>query len=487
MKKTGKNLIYSIAYQVLIVIVPLITSPYLARVLGAGKIGIYSYTYSIVFYFMIFAMLGINNYGNRSIAKCMGDKNKINTTFSSIYSIQFILSIIISVLYIIYCIYFSGDYRMISWIQGIYIISNLLDITWYFYGRENFKATVLRNSVVKIISLILILTCVKTKSDLWIYVSIMAGSTAVGQFLLWPSLIKQVKFIKPNWLELKKHIKPILILFIPVLAISAFSYMDKAMLGKMSSMEETGYYENSGKIISIPKALIQAIGAVMLPRAANMLARGQNKEIKKNIETTIIIVMMLTFGCAFGLAAVSNKFSVLFWGEDFISCGNIIALMAPALIFSAFGNVIRTQYLIPVEKDKEYTVSLVLGAVVNIITNLFLIRIFGALGATIGTILAEFTLCFYQCWSIRKEIPVKKYIIEVIPFFIFGLIMFFSVYFISNHLKVSTLNLIIEILVGAFIYTVLLLIYIFSTKNGIINELKIKVKNEISAKFKGGQ
>ena len=156
MKSLKKNFIYNLIYQILIFIFPLITVPYLSRVLGTSGIGTYSYTYSIVNYFMLITLLGINNYGNRLVAKVRDDKEKLSKTFISIYSIQLISGLIMILLYIVYMFFINSKYQMISWIQMIYIISAILDINWFFYGLEEFKFTIMRSSIVKIISLILL-------------------------------------------------------------------------------------------------------------------------------------------------------------------------------------------------------------------------------------------------------------------------------------------------------------------------------------------
>ena len=424
MSNIKKNLIYNIAYQILIVIVPFITSPYLARTLGAQQIGIYSYTYSIAFYFMIIAVLGVSNYGNRSIAKVRDNKEKLNLTFSSIYAVQMVMSILMIIAYVIYLSFIAKEFKIISIIQGMYIIANALDITWFFYGIENFKVIVLRNSLVKALSLILILTLVRTQNDLWIYTTIMAGSTLIGQIISWTLLLKAIKLSKPNLNDVIPHVKPVFILFIPVLAISVFSYMDKIMLGSMSGMKQTGFYENTEKIISIPKSIITALGTVMLPRTAHMIANGQEEKSKEYLENTMLYVLLISSACAFGLSGIANTFAPIFWGTGFEECGKLIAYMTPALVFSVFGNVIRTQYLIPRSMDTEYTVSLIIGAIVNFIINLFLIPKLGAVGAVIGTIAAEFSLCAYQTYSVRKYLNIKEYIKSGIMFFPIGLIMF---------------------------------------------------------------
>ena len=455
MRSVGKNLLYNLSYQILVVIVPLVTSPYLARTLGAEIIGIYSYTYSVVFYFMIFAVLGINNYGSRYIAKVRDNEDDTNRIFCSIYLIQLILSSCVMIVYSLYCIFVVKQHTEIVWIQGLNIISNLMDVTWYFYGKENFKLPVLRNGVVKLLSLILILVLVKDPDDVWIYSLIMAGSMVFGQLLTWPKILKDVTFVRISRQEMLVHVKPICILFVPVLAISIFSYMDKVMLGQISGMTETGFFENSEKIISIPKALIQAVGTVMLPRTVNMLANGKNDEIKKYIKITMIGVLFVAAAFAFGLAGVAPVFAPVFWGADFVKCGTIIAYMTPALVFSVFGNVIRTQYLIPKELDKEYTISLVLGAITNFILNLMLIESLGSIGATIGTIGAEFVLCAYQVWAVRKELEITAYLKNGIPFFLIGLSMFFVVRVVGNHMRVDLITLIVQIFTGGLVYLVL--------------------------------
>ena len=149
-----KNFIYNLSYQILIMILPLITTPYISRIIGPERNGIQSYTYSIVNYFVLFAMLGVNNHGNRSIAMVRNDKEKLKRTFMSIYSVQFIMSAIMIALYSIYIIFIAKENKIIFIIQAIYIISALLDINWFFFGIEQFKLTVIRNTIVKLTSVL---------------------------------------------------------------------------------------------------------------------------------------------------------------------------------------------------------------------------------------------------------------------------------------------------------------------------------------------
>ena len=212
MNNPKKNFIYNIIYQIFIMIIPLITAPYLARVVGADGVGTYSYTYSIVYYFMLLTHLGVNNYGNRSIAKVRDNKEKLSKTFWSIYSMQLIMGIIMLSLYVIYISFFNIKYKSIATIQTLFILSAMLDINWLFFGLEEFKKTVTRNTIIKLLNVSLIFLLVKNSNDLWKYTLIMSSMTVLGQAILWNFLRKRISFQKVSLKDITKHIKPNLIL-----------------------------------------------------------------------------------------------------------------------------------------------------------------------------------------------------------------------------------------------------------------------------------
>lgn len=477
------NFIYNFMYQLLAIMVPLITSPYLARVLGAENIGISSWTSSVVFYFGIFITLGIDNYGSREIAYVRYSKERLTRRFWSIYFCQLINFMVVLILYLMYAIFIAKNYRIILIVLVFSIITKGLDIAWFFSGMEEFKVTVVRNTIVKLITLICVFTFVKNENDLWKYVLINSLGSLIGQITLWPNIKRYVDFYIPSTKEIVKHIKPLWILFVPVLAISVFTYMDKYMIGVLSNVTENGYYENADKIISVPKAFITTIGTVMLPRTAHLIATNQKEKGKYYIEVSMLFTMIMSSALAFGMAAVSDVFSVVFWGKSFAECGVLIKWLSPAIIFSVIGSVIRSQYLIPYARDKEYTISLIAGAVINFIINLILIPLLGSLGAVIGTLCSEILLMSIQLFYVRKELPLKKYIKNGWIFLIFGIIMYISINIVKQKLDTSLKSLIVLILFGISIYFVLFIIYIIKTKNNIVKVMK----NDILAKIRSGK
>lgn len=457
-----KNFIYNIVYQILILIIPLITAPYLSRVIGAEGVGTYSYTYSIVYYFMLLCLLGVNNYGNRSIAKVREDKEKLSKTFWGIYIFQLLMGIVMLIMYILYVFIFENSYKNIALIQSLFIVSAMLDISWFYFGLEEFKMTITRSTLIKILNVILIFLFVRTSEDLWKYTLIMSGMTILSQVILWGFINKRIHITKLKKEDVLKHIKPNLILFIPVIAVSLYKIMDKIMLGKMTNVLEVGYYENAEKIINIPITLITALGTVMLPRLSNMVSNGENEELNKYIKKSISFVMFMSFAMCMGLICIGYKFAPIYFGEEFQKTGILIMLLATTLPFLSFANVIRTQYLIPKERDKEYIISVSLGAIVNLVMNFIFIPKFLSIGACIGTIAAEFIVMLYQIIKVKNEINIKEYIKDIIPFFIKSIIMLIIIYPFNYINMNSVIILIIQVILGCFVYGIMNIRYILS-------------------------
>lgn len=479
-KSLKKNFLYNFLYQILAIAVPLLTSPYLARVLGVENIGISSWTSSVVFYFGIFIMLGVENYGSREIAYVKTCKQELSKKFWEIYACQLINFFFVIIVYFAYIFFVEKNYKIVFLILVFSVISKGLDIAWFYSGMEEFKVTVTRNSIVKLLTLICVFVFVKEEGDLWKYVLINSFGTLLGQITLWTTMRKLTVFSRPKFCEIKTHYKSLWILFIPVLSISVFTYMDKYMIGKLSNVVQNGFYENADKIISVPKTFITTIGTVMLPRTAHLIATNREEESYHYIKLSMLYTMIMASALAFGIAAVSDFFSIVFWGEDFEPCGTLIMGLAPGIIFSVVGSVIRSQFLIPHARDKEYTISLIAGAITNFCVNLLLIPRFNALGAVIATLCSEIVLMSIQVFYVRKELPIKKYFQDGGIFFAFGLIMYFVVDLLKCHMSVSVASLITLIVIGAGTYCILSLVYIILSKNELIIHVKTEILKTIS-------
>ncbi len=472
MSSVKKNIVYNTVYHILLLIFPLITAPYVSRVLGAGGVGSFSYTHSIAHYFLLFSMVGMKNYGNRCVAMARDDREELSHVFSSLYAMQLITATISIGVYLIFVFVIDKDFKLLALIQTLYVLSSLFDISWFFFGMEQFKLTVTRGLAIRILSIVSVFAFVKTKDDIAIYTLIMAGSTLLSQLALWPFLKANVDIVKPNLNRIKQHIKPNLVLFLPVIAVSLYKYMDKIMLGAMSGeITEVGFYENTDKIISIPLSMITALGTVMLPRMSNLAAKGEVEQSKKYLEVSMLFVVFMGSALAFGIAGIAPVFAPFYFGEEFAITGSLITYMAPTVLFICWANVIRTQYLIPNKMDKEFIISVFLGAIVNLVINASLIPYMGALGAVIGTIVAELVVALSQTYMVRKDLDIKQYFINGCPFLVFGLIMFVMVRLLANVSDRPLITLAIQVILGGLIYLSLSGAYLILTKNTLVMRL----------------
>lgn len=474
-----KNFFYQTVYELLLILLPLLTSPYIARVLGAEKLGIYSLSYAIAYYFQLFAALGIKYHGTRTIASVKNNQEELNKKYSEILTFHILFSIICIILYIVYLLVFVKSNFIISLIQILNVLAIMVDVSWFFFGMEKFKLSTTINSIIRIITVILIFVLVKEKADLWKYTLIMSSGIFLGQLSLWIYIPKYVKFVKPKIRNVFQHIKPMLILFLPILAVSLFRYMDKIMLGFITNKIQVGLYENADKVINMPMTVIISFSTVMLPRITTLISTG-NKERSEYYTTLSYRYMeLIAIGMCFGLYCVADLFSLIFWGEEFISCGILIKILAFTIPFSTYSCIMRTQYLMPHKKDKIYVKSMLYGGVLNLLLNYILINLYSGVGAAIATLVSEIFVMIVQMIATKNKLPHTKYIKSFLMFIVFGVIMSIIVYCINISLTASVLSLLIEITIGAIIYCFLSIIYLLVIKD----DLLLKYKNKF---FKRG-
>lgn len=454
MKSENKNFLLNVAYQMLTYIFPLITVSYISKRLGVDNVGIYSYTYSIVYMFMLVGMLGINNYGNREIAKVRDNREELSREFWSIYRLQLMVVGVMIVGYLSYLFLWCKAYEEIAEIQFLYLVSVCFDINWFYFGLEKFKLTITRNCIIKVLSLVLILCFVKSEGDLAVYTYIMAGSTVASQLYLIFSLHKYVNRVKTTIRDSLKHLKSCLILFVPVLAFGIYRVMDKTMLGSLSTVTELGYYENAERLINIPISVINALGTVMLPRMAYLLEHKTSEDSKKTIYASMKLALLLASVMATGLYLIADDVAVVLFGEQFLKSGSIIKILSVTILASAWANVIRTQYLIPMRMDRIYVTSTVGGAIVNLILNTLLIGKYGSYGACVGTIVAEYFVMLYQTIKVKAELDIDEYAKMLLKNLLSAGIIMATAYCVGRFFATVVARLIVNILVAVLLFIV---------------------------------
>lgn len=473
-----KNYIYNLIYQLLIIILPLITTPYLSRVLGADGVGIYSYTLSITTYFVLFGSLGVAMYGQREIAYIRDDSNKKSLAFWEILFLRFITMAISLVIFIFIFALGKNNYNLYYKILIIEIIANSLDISWFFQGMEEFKKTITRNIIVKIIGVICIFLFIKRAEHLWLYVLIYVLSNLLGNLSLWLYLPKYLTKIKLSNLNIKKHILPTINLFIPQIAMQVYLVLDKTMLGNiLGDMSEVGNYEQAQKIIKTALTIVTSLGTVVAPRIANIISNNNNKDIHNYLENSFRFVWLLGFPIMMGVMATSRTLVPWFLGDGYEKSILLLMVGAPLILAIGLNNVTGIQYLIPAKKQNLYTKSVVIAAVFNFILNLLLIPWLKSAGALIASVIAEFSIVIVQLIDVRKDFDIKIAFKNSLKYIVSGVVMFIPTYILGLYFKASIITTLLQVALGTLVYGIMLLILKDSFVLGILKNLISKIFN----------
>ena len=456
-KSITKNYLYNLAYQILILILPLITTPYLSRVLGAKGTGIYSYTYTIVNYFVLFGTLGVALYGQREIAYAQQKKHKRKKIFRELVLFRFITTAIATLVYHI-CFMKTGEYSVYYRILLFELIAGAFDISWFFQGLEEFKKTVTRNILVRTISVALIFILVKKETDLVTYMYIYSLADFIGNLTLWIYLPKYFRGVKVKNINLIHQIRPIILLFIPQITSKLYNMLDTTMLGRIvADKSEAGYYEQSQKVIRLMLTVVTSLGTVMIPRMANMFANGEKKEINYYMKRSFCFTFMLSFPMMFGIISISKAFTPIFFGPGYEKTAILMSIISPIVLLMGIANVLGNQYLLPTKRQKEYTISVGVGVIVNFVLNYIFITLWQSIGACIATVVSQVVVDFMQFRQLKNEISIKRVVKLSYKYLFASLIMFAACSLTKLIVSTGIISIVLQVAVGVMVYGFILI------------------------------
>ena len=468
--KVIKNYLYNLSYQILTIILPIITVPYVTRIFTSEDLGNYGFYNSIVSYFSLFAMLGIGIYGTKQIAAA----RNVSSTFWNIYAIQLTAGILALFVYVITLVSIPKMSGMVPIILGIVLLTKMIDISWLFTGKEDFKKITLRNTMVKVAGVISIFTFIKSSEDLYLYIFLIVIFDFLGQFVMW---IPAKKFIKRPSFDtkiIKKNLHPIVLLFLPQVAISLYVVLDRTLLGLLGSYSDVGIYEQGQKLTSILLTVVSSLGAVMLPRVANLLSERKEKEAQNMVRFSFILYNLIIFPMIFGLIAINEVFVKLFLGQNFQDVKYVLYIIVFNIMFIGWTNILGYQVLVVRNKNKEFMLSTTIPAIVSVAVNITVIPFFGYIGASITSVVVEFLVFaiqwYYSRNIINKNLLFNKDLAKIIcsSLVMFGVVMLCKIMLGFDGI----VGLVIYLVVGGISY--LAMIFLLKTVN--IKEMKAMLK-----------
>ena len=483
-KSIKKNYIYNVIYQLLIIIIPVVVTPYISRTLDPEGVGQYSFSLALITYFTIFATLGFGTYAQREIAKFQNDSKKQSIVFWEIFIcrlIPVVLSLAVNLILTFSGIY--GEYTNLMLIFSINIIAVALEVAFFFQGNEEFGKIVLINLVIKIIGTVGIFVFVKNPQDVWIYALLNSLVLFISNVSMWLLLHKKLVKVKLCDLLPLRHLSSSIRLFIPALAITLYTVLDKSLIGLITCSDaENGFYEQADKIVKMSMTLMVCLGTVMTSRNSYELEQGNVEKVRTNNYNALHFVWLLGLPLMAGNIFVAPNMVPWFLGVDFKQSILLMQILAPLILIIGISNVIGLQYLLPYHKDRQYTIAIVIGALTNLCLNIPLIYFLGALGAALATIVAELVVTSVMLIMASKHLSLIKIFAMSFKPILATILMSLVIYPLSLVLSSSILNTFIIVLCGFVVYGLSILILRDSLIVDILRSIKHKLKHSDNTK-----
>ena len=448
-----KNIAISTLYQILIIILPLITAPYIARVLGPDQSGVYDYTNSIMTYFAMFAALGTASYGVREIARVRDDAAMRSKLFWEIELMTVMTSTVCIIAWFIF-IAITPHYKVIYLVLTMGLLSTMFDISWFFAGMEQFKYTVTKNAACKLIGVILMFLFVKKEEDLLLYIIIMISSTMIGNLSMWlyvPRFVEKVDF---RTLTFRKHFHETLIYFVPTVATSIYTVLDRTLIGVITKNKaENGFYHYAMQIVNMMKALtFSSLNMVLGSRLSFLFAEKKYDEIKEKIADSTNYILFMGYGICFGVIGVAKRFVPVFLGPGYDRVATMLILMSPIVIIIGISNCLGSQYYTPAGYRKLSAKYIIIGAVVNLLLNLLLIPKYWGYGAITASLIAESVITILYMKNCNGYLRVETIIKDSWKKIIAGVVMLIVIRALDGIISSDILALLVEVAVGFTVY-----------------------------------
>ena len=386
-------------------IFPLITFPYVSRILQPEGTGAVSFANSIVTYFTMIASLGVPTYGIRACSKVRDNKEELSRTVQEILIINLVLTVLVYIAYFwaVLNVDKMHDESTLYMIMSLNILFNVFGVEWLYKGLEQYSYITVRSIAFKVLSLILMFLMVHQKSDYVLYgaITVIAGTGSNIFNLI--NLRKYIYLYPVKYYNFKRHLKPILVFFAMSVATTIYTNLDNVMLGFMTNEIQVGYYDAAVKIKNILVSFVTSLGPVLLPRAAYYVESGQMGEFKRIIRKAYHFVWILGIPVMLYFIIMAKESIFLLSGESYVGSIVPMQIITPTVVLIGLSNVLGIQILLPLGKEHLVFTSEVAGAVIDLIINAILIPKWGAAGAAFGTLVAELTVLLVQVWALRNS------------------------------------------------------------------------------------
>lgn len=476
MASLKKNFVYNAIYNVTRLIFPLITAPYVARVLGPDGVGMYQFSMTYAGYYALVALLGVPTYGVREVAKVKEDNTKLNSLVSQIFTIIVISTLAVSLIYLLSLAIIEQlrqDYIYFV-LAGFGLFLSPFQTNWFYQGIEEFDFITIRSIIVKVLSIICLFIFVKTREDLIPYILISVIGTVLAD--VWNYLKMRSKGVNPKltFEGLKPHVRPLFLLFASSVAISIYTVLDTLMLGFIKEYTEVGYYSNAMNLSKMLLIVVTSLSVVSVPRFSSYISKNMYSEANQLANRSFSFVGLLAFPLSFGLICIAPVFVPWFFGSQFMGAIVPLEILSVLNIAIGFSNILGVQILVGMGKDKQFLRCILFGTISNFLLNCVLIPLFGAIGASVASVVAEFLVTITMFYYIYKETPVRLMVYGDIIKSMLGALLFFPLFLIIPKLDIGITYLLVSSICSIIVYAVSQ----FVLRNSLVVEATLQIREK---------
>lgn len=450
------NVILNFINTITGIIFPVITFPYASRILLPDGIGAVNFLTSIVNYIVLFTSLGIPMYAVREVAKHRDNielRNRITVEITAL-SIALCLLGYIAVWLLAEFVPRISEAYALFYILSLSVLFTGIGVNWFYQGIEDFKFITIRAVIIRTLAALSLFLFVKDRDDLLIYGAITVGSTVGNNVINFVHLKKYIRFGQIQWrkLDVVRHLRPAIHIFVLNLIISIYLNLNSVMLGFMQGDEAVGLYTAGNKIAHIVLSVVTSLGVVMIPRCSNLVEAGNMKEFGAVIGKATRLVMCMALPFTVGLMLLATPIIRIFCGESFVEAIPVLYWTAPIIIFIGLTNVIGLQVLYPQGKENIVIWSTLGGAVLNLILNLVLIPLYAEIGAAVATFIAELAVLILQIILGYKYFPLKIKDIKYQSYLVATIIMSIAVALVVMATGDMWMQVLVSLLLGGALY-----------------------------------
>lgn len=454
MKSLAKNSLFNVTYKCTSVIFPLLMAAYVSRILSPDGVGRVASAQNIVTYFTILAALGLPTYGTKIISATKSSK-ELNRAFNELFIINVFSTTFCWIAYytlIFTFSYFQGQ-RNLYCVTGLLIIFNYINVDWFYQGKEEYRYIMVRSLVVRFFSLLAVFLFVRTPEDYIIYALVLTLSKAANYIFNIYNLRKVVSFSFAN-INIKQHIKPVFVLLAASLAIEIYTLADTTMLSVMCGARSVGYYSTAVKSISVAKMLITSTIGVFLPRLSYYFAHKDMKQFITLVNRGFKLLLLLTIPAAIGVFLIADQITIILYGAEFAVSAVTTRILSLSIITVGFSNFIGYQILVTIKKEKLMFYSTLVGAVVNVALNYFMIRAYAQNGAAIASVITELCVTCVQLLFIKKIVAFHFCFAYIRSLLVSNVAMIVCVLTIHRFVTSTVFSLICSLVIGMTSYFV---------------------------------